>query len=159
MSIKNPLGLLHSVLWHAMWCSMIICMCLLENGQRSFCHFSLLLHSICYARSFWNSPLHIFCMLSSLEIPCVLKLQLMHLPLMYLYIQFFLRAISFQPPVWFCSSPNKISCNIRLGHAITFARGKEKKNYKSLLNITERKVLLNKWLAIYECMKWGTRLE
>ena len=90
MSIKKPLGLLYSVLWHAIWCSMIICMCLLEKGQSSFCHFSLLIHSICYARSFWNSPLHIFCMLSSLEIPCVLKLQLMHLPLMYLFIQIFL---------------------------------------------------------------------
>lgn len=71
MSIKKPLGLLHSVLWHAMWCSVIISMCLFEKGQSSFCHFSLLVHSICYAASFCNSLLHIFCMLSSLEIPIV----------------------------------------------------------------------------------------
>ena len=73
MLTKKPLGLIHSVLWDAMWCSVIIvCDCL----RRGIVHFSIFLCwfiVFCYAGSFWNSLLHIFCMISSLEIPCILK--------------------------------------------------------------------------------------
>ena len=112
-----------------------VCVCL----RRDRVHFevSLLVHSILLSRV--GLVHYVFCMVSKLEIPCLLKPHFMLLPLM-ICLQIFHKINFISDNVWLTCSCNKNFCNILLGLAIAFARGMEKKNYKSLLNITNREV-------------------